>query len=232
MLAIFDIDGTLIDSNHLHVLSWQRALRANGRDVPAWVILAHMGMGGDRLVEAVAGAEAERRCGDAIRQAEGERYAELIDEARPLPGARDLIEAVRDRGWRIVLASSAKQEEVDHYLDLLEARGLVDGWTTAADVEHTKPAPDLVHAALERAGDAAEALMIGDTAWDARAAAKAGVPCAGVTSGGIAAQELRDAGAVEVYQSARAMLDDLDGLLDLAGVRVSATATGSPPAPR
>jgi HAD superfamily hydrolase (TIGR01509 family) len=216
-LAIFDVDGTLVDSNHLHVLSWQRALRAHGAEIPAWVILAHMGVGGDRLVEAVAGAEVERRCGDAIRHAEGVLYQQLIHETRPLPGARKLLEAVRDRGWQIVLASSAKQEEVDHYLDLLDARGLVDGWTTSADVEQTKPAPDLVHTALEQAGDVDMALMIGDTAWDARAAAEAGIPCIGVTSGGIAAQELRDAGAVEVYQSAEAMLEDVDAMLSLAG---------------
>jgi HAD superfamily hydrolase (TIGR01509 family) len=232
VLAIFDVDGTLIDSNHLHVLSWQRALRAHGQEVPAWVILAHMGMGGDRLVEAVAGGEVERDCGDDIRAAEGVLYQQLIHETRPLPGARRLLEAVRDRGWRLVLASSAKAQEVDHYLDLLDARGLVDAWTTAADVEQTKPAPDLVHAALDRAGDVDRALMIGDTAWDARAAAEAGIPCVGVTSGGIAAAELREAGAVEVYQSAEAMLDDLDGLLGLAGPTASATTTGSQTAPR
>jgi HAD superfamily hydrolase (TIGR01509 family) len=232
VLAIFDVDGTLIDSNHLHVLSWQRALRAHGQEVPAWVILAHMGMGGDRLVEAVAGGEVERDCGDDIRAAEGVLYQQLIHETRPLPGARRLLEAVRDRGWRLVLASSAKAEEVDHYLDLLDARGLVHAWTTAADVEQTKPAPDLVHAALDRAGDVDRALMIGDTTWDARAAAEAGIPCVGVTSGGIAAAELREAGAVEVYQSAEAMLDDLDRLLGLAGPTASATTTGSQPAPR
>jgi len=232
VLAIFDVDGTLIDSNHLHVLSWQRALRAHGQEVPAWVILAHMGMGGDRLVEAVAGGEVERGCGDGIRAAEGVLYQQLIHETRPLPGARRLLEAVRDRGWGLVLASSAKAEEVDHYLDLLDARGLVDAWTTAADVEQTKPAPDLVHAALDRAGDVDRALMIGDTTWDARAAGEAGIPCVGVTSGGIAAAELREAGAVEVYQSAEAVLDDLDGLLGLAGPTASATTTGSQPAPR
>ena len=107
-------------------------------------------MGGDQLVAALAGDDFEREHGDAVREAEGERYAELIEEVAPLPGARELLEALRERGHAVVLASSAKPHEVEHYLDLLDARELADGWTTSADVEQTKPAPDLVAAASRR----------------------------------------------------------------------------------
>src|SRR5436190_9840528 len=133
--AIVDIDGTLVDTNYHHAIAWQRALRRQGVVVPAWRIHRHIGMGGDQLVAAVAGGSVEDRCGDAVREAEGEIYMELIDEVGPLAGARDLIEALGERFDSVVLASSAKEEEVDHYLDLLDARELADAWTTAADAE-------------------------------------------------------------------------------------------------
>jgi HAD superfamily hydrolase (TIGR01509 family) len=161
-------------------------------------------MGGDQLVAAVAGDEVEERLGDAIRAAEKRLYAELSSEVRPFPGAHELIAMLRDRGIRVVLASSAKQDEVDLYLDMLEAREIVNGWTTSADVDHTKPAPDLVQAALEVAdaeGDAA--VMVGDSIWDVEAAGRAGIPAIGVLTGGFAESELRDAGAAAVYESVR-----------------------------
>src|SRR5947207_12783861 len=120
--AIVDIDGTLVDTNYQHSLAWQRALRRHGVVVPAWRIHRHIGMGGDQLVAAVAGEAVERSCGDAVRDAESEIYVEMIDEVAPLAGARELIEALGERFDSVVLASSAKQEEVDHYLDLLDAR--------------------------------------------------------------------------------------------------------------
>ncbi|NLT06374.1 MAG: HAD family hydrolase, partial [Solirubrobacterales bacterium] len=127
--AIVDVDGTLVDTNYLHALAWQRALRGEGREVPAWWIHRHIGMGGDQLVAAVGGDEAERESGDAAREAEGRLYRELIGEAAPLPGARELLEALADRAPRVVLASSAKEWEVDAYLDLLDARELATDWT-------------------------------------------------------------------------------------------------------
>lgn len=199
--AILDIDGTLVDTNYHHAIAWHRALRGRGHRVALWRIHRHIGMGGDQIVAALAGEEAERREGEEIRAAEGEAYAELIGEVEPMAGARELIEDLGEGGHKVVLASSAKAEEVDHYLDLLDARELVDSWTTAADVERTKPEPDLVHAALEKAGDESPAAMIGDSVWDVKAASAAGVPTLAVLTGGFSAAELREAGAAEVVES-------------------------------
>jgi HAD superfamily hydrolase (TIGR01549 family) len=207
--AILDIDGTLVDSNYQHALAWQRAFREHGVTVAAWRVHRHVGMGGDQLVAAVAGEEVEREHGDAIRDAEKRLYGEMIDEVVPLEGARELIEALCDRGHAVVLASSAKQEEVDHYLDLLAARDLVDGWTTSADVDATKPEPDLVAAALEKAGGLS-AMMVGDTTWDVEAALRADVKTIGVLTGGFSEDELLRAGAVGVFEGP----EDLTARLD------------------
>ena len=143
-VAIVDIDGTLVDTNYHHAIAWGRAFAEHGVTPALWRIHRHLGMGGDQLVAALAGEQVERRNGDAIREAEGRLYGELIAEVRPFEGARELIASLKDRGHAVVLASSAKAEEVDHYLDLLEARGLVDDWTTSTDVAATKPHPDLI----------------------------------------------------------------------------------------
>lgn len=206
--AIVDIDGTLVDTNYLHTLAWQRALRRHGRDVPAWRIHRHIGMGGDQLVAAVAGDESEREVGDAARSDEGEIYRELVGEASPLPGARELLAALADRAPRVVLASSAKEWEVDAYLDLLDARELADAWTSSADVEQTKPEPDLVRAALDKAGGG-PAVLIGDSVWDCEAAARAEIDSIGVLTGGFSECELRDAGAVAVFESAAELCERL-----------------------
>jgi HAD superfamily hydrolase (TIGR01549 family) len=199
--AILDIDGTLVDTNYHHTLAWHRALRGHGHTVAMWRVHRHIGMGGDKIVEALAGEEVEQAEGDSIRAAEGEAYAELIGEVEPMEGARGLIEDLREEGCRIVLASSAKAEEVDHYLDLLDARELVDDWTTSADVEQTKPAPDLVQVAIGKVGSEGPALMIGDSVWDVKAAKAASVPTVAVLTGGFSEAELREAGAIEVVES-------------------------------
>jgi HAD superfamily hydrolase (TIGR01509 family) len=209
--AILDIDGTLVDTNYHHTLAWYRAFRRHGVTPPVWRIHRHIGMGGDQLVAAVAGDEVERHSGDAIREDENEIYTELIDEVQPLDDARELIEDLGRRVDRVVLASSAKAHEVEHYLDLLDARDLADAWTTSADVESTKPEPDLVHAALEAVG-ADSGLMIGDTTWDCEAAGRAGLPCVAVLTGGFSARELLDAGAAAVFEDICALRRDLDGL--------------------
>jgi HAD superfamily hydrolase (TIGR01549 family) len=198
--AILDIDGTLVDSNYQHAIAWYRALRQHGHVLPIWRIHRHIGMGGDQLVASLCGDEVEEQQGDDIRDAEKALYMALIDEVEPLAGARELIVDLQRMGRRIVLASSAKPDEVEHYLDLLDARGLADAWTTAGDVESTKPEPDLVHAALERAGTDA-AVMVGDSTWDCEAAQRAGVQTIAVLTGGFSEQELREAGAVAVFRS-------------------------------
>lgn len=198
--AILDVDGTLVDSNYFHAIAWYRALARHGHVMPIWRVHRHMGMGGDQLVAALCGDDVERALGDDIRSAEHELYFELIDEVRPLAGARELIEELSRRGVRTVLASSAKPDEVEHYLDLLDARDLVDAWTTAGDVERTKPEPDLVHAALQRIGGG-PAVMVGDSTWDCEAARRAGVETVAVLTGGFSDSELLRAGATLVLRS-------------------------------
>ena len=198
--AILDVDGTLVDSNYQHVIAWYRAFRDHDVTPPMWRIHRHIGMGGDQLVAAVAGQALERESGDSIREAEKRLYEELIDEVSAFEGARELLDELNRRGHDVVLASSAKQEEVEHYVDLLDARGLADSWTTSADVERTKPAPDLVAVAMQRAG-ALSAVMVGDSTWDIEAAARAELKTLGVLTGGFSEAELLDAGAVAVFES-------------------------------
>ena len=209
--AILDIDGTLVDTNYHHAVAWFRAFTAHDIVLPIWRIHRHIGMGGDQLVTALCGDRVESAQGDEIRAAETDRYAELIGEVRTMEGSRELIEALKDRGHVVVLASSAKQDEVDVYLDLLDARDLADAWTTSADVESTKPAPDLVDAALERVGASgpSDATMVGDTPWDVEAARRAGVGTLAVMTGGFSEQELRDAGAVDVFESVAELCERL-----------------------
>ena len=198
--AILDVDGTLVDTNYHHTIAWYRAFRQHEIVLPVWRIHRHIGMGGDQLVGSLAGEDAETQKGDDIRSAEKALYLALIEEVEPLAGARDLIVDLKDAGHPVVLASSAKPEEVDHYLDLLDARRLVDDWTTSGDVEATKPEPDLVQAAVERAG-AEDAVMVGDSTWDCEAAKRAGVETIAVLTGGFSEQELRGAGASFVFES-------------------------------
>jgi HAD superfamily hydrolase (TIGR01549 family) len=207
--AILDVDGTLVDTNFQHAIAWYRAFRQHDVVLPIWRIHRHIGMGGDQLVEALCDERAEEEKGDDIRAAEKVLYAELIGEVEPLRGARGLIEDLKERGHAVVLASSAKEDEVDHYLDLLDARELADGWTTSADVEATKPEPDLVQAAVEKAGGG-EAVMVGDSTWDCEAAKRAGLETIAVLTGGFSAAELRDAGAVVAYESIEELRESLD----------------------
>ncbi|HYQ79375.1 MAG TPA: HAD family hydrolase [Solirubrobacterales bacterium] len=201
MNAILDVDGTLVDTNYHHALAWHRALHAHGHAVQMWKVHRHIGMGGDQILDALIGERAAAEQGEEIRAAEAEAYGELIGEVEPMAGARDLIEQLRAEGATVILASSAKQEEVDHYLDLLDARELVDGWTTASDVENTKPDPDLVNAALEKAGRDDPSVMVGDSVWDVKAAKAAGLPTLAVLTGGFSEAELREAGAVQVVET-------------------------------
>lgn len=206
-VAVVDVDGTLVDSNYQHAVAWFRAFRQCDVTVPVWRIHRAIGMGGDRLVAAVAGDEVERRHGDTLRAAWADLFDPVLGEITALAGARELLHALRDNDFTVVLASSGKPEHVHHYLDLLAARSLVDGWTTADDVEETKPAPDLIEVALDKAPrDDVRALAIGDSVWDCHAAGRIGVPTAAVRTGGFGVDELTEADAVTV-------LDDLPALI-------------------
>jgi len=209
--AVLDIDGTLVDTNYQHALAWYRAFRRHEIVLPVWRIHRGIGMGGDQLVKALTDDQTERELGDEIRAAEGDFYFELIDEVAPMEGSRELIVELGRRGHIVVLASSAKKEEVNRYLDLLDAHDLADAWTTSADVEATKPAPDLVNVALERvAGSSDDAVMVGDTPWDVHAARGAAVDTIAVLTGGFGADELRDAGAIAVFESVAELRSRLD----------------------
>jgi HAD superfamily hydrolase (TIGR01549 family) len=214
--VVLDVDGTLVDTNYQHAIAWHRAMRDRGYVVQLWQIHRHIGMGGDQLVAALIGEDGERLDGDAIREAEGEAYGELIGEVQAMDGASELLRELGEDGATVVLASSAKAEEVEHYLDLLDARRLVAAWTTAADVERTKPQPDLVRVALEKAGDGGPAVMVGDSTWDVKAATAADVPTLAVRTGGFSAEELRDAGAAGVVDSIGELRKDRSTLPELA----------------
>ena len=198
--AILDIDGTLVDTNYHHTIAWYRAFRQSGVTLPLWRIHRHIGMGGDQLVAALTSRAFEASHGDEVRMAEKIVYRELIDEVRPLEGARELVEDLKRRGHPVVLASSAKPDEVEHYLDLLDVRELADGWTDSGDVERTKPEPDLVKAALHKAGGG-EGVMVGDSTWDCLAAGRAGIETLAVLTGGFREGALREAGAAAVFGS-------------------------------
>ncbi len=208
--AILDIDGTLVDTNYQHAVAWYMAFRQHDVFLPVWRIHRHLGMGGDQLVGALAGEAFDREAGDAVRGAHDALYLAGIQSVSVLDGARALIEELKRRGHPVVLASSAKQREADHYLDLLDGRELVDAWTTSDDVERTKPDPDLVRAALAKLGHE-EGVMVGDTPWDVEAAARVGVPTIAVLTGGFSAEELREAGAANVFGSLGELRESLAG---------------------
>ena len=204
--ALLDVDGTLVDSVYQHTLTWQRALARYGYEVPAWRCHRHIGMGGDQIVTALAGDEAEREHGGEIRALESDLFGELIDEIGALPGAADLVRALAGRGHDVVLASSAGGDEAEAHIDELGVRETISGYTTSAAVEATKPEPDLVKAAIEKAGDVEAAVLVGDSTWDIEAAKRAGIESIGLLCGGFSEAELREAGAVAVFEDPAELL--------------------------
>ncbi len=202
--AIFDVDGTLVDTNYHHALAWYRAFRECDIVLPVWRLHRHVGMGGDKFFGAVAGEDVEERLGEGLRSRWEELFDELMDEVAPLAGARQLLQELKCRGSSIVLASSAIEKHLDAFLEKLDARELVDGWTTKDDVKGSKPEPDLVNAGLAKAGTR-DAVMVGDSPYDCEAARRAGIETITVMTGGFSEEELRDAGAASVFES----LEDL-----------------------
>lgn len=207
--AIFDVDGTLVDSNYHHALAWFRAFRQHDVTIPIWHLHRAIGMGGDQLVAHVAGDDVERRNGDAIRAAHTEYADDLLGEVCALPRARDLLVQVRRRGFRLVLATSGQPRHVERLLDLVDGAALADTETSSENVAASKPAPDLLHDALARAGGAS-AVLVGDSTWDGVAARRAGVGFLAVRTGGFSPDELTDAGADAVFDSLGDLVDELD----------------------
>jgi phosphoglycolate phosphatase len=210
--VVLDVDGTLVDSVYTHVHAWCRAFHAIGTDVPSWRIHRAIGMGGDRLVTAVAGERVESALGEEVRRLHGEFYEELFHTVRALPGADDLVPTLGKHGLEVVLASSGSVEHTRLALELLGINDMDTPVVTSADVDASKPAPDLVEAALERVGSR-DAVMVGDAVWDVRAAVAAGIPAIGLRSGGFSEAELREAGCAAVYDGPA----DLVELLEEAG---------------
>jgi phosphoglycolate phosphatase len=213
--VVLDLDGTLVDSVYEHVRAWKVAFQRIGVEVPGVRIHRAIGMGGDRLVTAVAGEQVEHGAGDEVRSIHDDLFADRIAEVRALPGAADLIRRIVATGRQAVLATSSKPDQVDRLLDLVECAHQLRHVVTSKDAEGTKPAPDVVEVALDRAGSR-RAVVVGDSTWDVHAAARAGIPCLGVRSGGISSAELTEAGAVAVYEGPEELAAELDLALRLS----------------
>lgn len=212
--ALFDVDGTLVDTNYLHAVTWWQAFAQAGYDVPMTDIHHAIGMGSDQLLETLLPAGRDTRADSDLRTAHTALYATYWCRLRPLPGAVELMRACQKSGLTVVLASSADPQEFAALRAALHAEDAIDDATSAADVDTSKPAPDLVDVALRKARTRPDqAVFVGDTVWDVTACQRAGVPCIGLRSGGISAGELLDAGAAAVFAGPADLLDSTAGQL-------------------
>jgi HAD superfamily hydrolase (TIGR01549 family) len=214
--AVFDIEGTLLDSNYHHAVAWSRAFdQVLDRHVPVALIHRHIGMGGDRLVAAVAGDDVEQQHGDDVRERWEKEYDQVIDGTQLFDGARELLAAMGRAGLKVVLASSSIPKHAERPLELLHADEHSDAWTTSEDAEESKPDAELIDKALEKVRGS-RAVMVGDAVWDVEAASRAELPAIGLATGGYSRQELLDAGAVAVYDDPADLLEHLDEALAAA----------------
>jgi HAD superfamily hydrolase (TIGR01509 family) len=205
--VLLDIDGTLVDSNYFHVVAWSRAFRKHDLTVTLNAIHRLIGMGADQLLERLAPDDDA----DAIEKAWQREFAQLRDEITALPGAADLVRTLKERGFTTVYATSGQPDDVEALRKVIDADDYVDHVVNSSEVEQSKPAPDIFEVAMQRAGVSAnQAIVIGDTVWDAQAAAACGLRCVAVLTGGISKAELTDAGAAAVYDSAANLLQHLD----------------------
>ncbi len=204
---LFDIDGTLVDSNNLHARAWQEVFHEAGHDFPLDIIHDQVGKGGDNLVPSLLPDLTEEEQ-ETIADAHGPRYREkYVAEVRPFPKARDLLARAKQQGFTVALATSANPEELEYYVELLDAHELVDLTTDKGDVEATKPAPDIFAAAIKKAGARpGQALVIGDTPYDVLAAKRAGIGAIALLSGGFPKEDLLAAGALAIYRDAAELL--------------------------
>jgi phosphoglycolate phosphatase len=209
-VVVLDLDGTLVDSVYQHVVAWHAAFHDVGLHVSAVRLHEAIGMGGDRLVAHVAGDPAESAVGEDVRRLHDDYFRSYLRTVCALDGAADLVETLAGHGHRLVLASSSESDLVDELLDLVGVRHLLTAVVTGSDDAATKPAPDMVELAIERAGGG-QAIVIGDAVWDVLSAEAAGVPCIGLRSGGVSAERLGTSGAAWVYDGPRDLLDHLEG---------------------
>ena len=210
--VLFDVDGTLVDTNDLHAWAWVEALRHFGHDFPVETVRAQIGKGGDNLLPTLLGDIAEREH-EAIEDFRGTLFKrDYLPRATPFPGVRALFERLAGDGVRIVLASSSGKEEVAFHLALIGCEDLVAATTSRDDVESSKPCPDIFEAALARVAPVtgADAIVVGDSPWDVLAAGRAGLPIIGFRSGGFADRLLLDAGAVALFDGPADLLARYD----------------------
>jgi HAD superfamily hydrolase (TIGR01509 family) len=220
--ALFDVDGTLVDSNYLHAVTWWQAFTQAGHDVPMAAIHRAIGMGSDQLLDALLPAGRDTGADADIRTAHTALYATYWSRLKPLAGAAELLRACRKSGLTVVLASSADPPEFAVLRAALNAEEAIDEAVSAADVDTSKPAPDLVQVALRKARTPPQqAVFVGDTVWDVKACQRAGVPCIGLRSGGICTEELVSAGASAVFGGPAE-------LLEATGGRLAAALPGQP----
>ncbi len=202
---LFDLDGTLVDTNYLHTVAWARAFADVGEWVPMNAIHRLVGMGGDQLVSELLGHGSQR----AVR-ARSSRYRELLPDARAFPGAADLVRAVKHEGLAAVVATSSPADELDVVMDLLSIGEELDAITTADDVRHSKPSPEVFCVAMDSAGlDPARTVAVGDSVWDVKAARSAGIACIAVETGGFSRHELNEVGALNVFGDVQELLRQL-----------------------
>uniref|UniRef100_A0AAU2UWW3 HAD family hydrolase n=1 Tax=Streptomyces sp. NBC_00003 TaxID=2903608 RepID=A0AAU2UWW3_9ACTN len=209
--ALFDVDGTLVDTNHLHVVTWWEAFRQAGYDVAMHDVHRAIGLGSDDLVEHLLGKDRDPDEDERLSAAHTALYGTYFERLPPLDGARDLLRELAGRGWRIVLATSAGGPELKALRRAIDADDVIAGVASADDVSEGKPAPDPVHRALELAeADPSEAVFVGDTVWDMKAARSADVRPVALLAGGIARADLEEAGAQAVYGDPAELLTHLD----------------------
>ncbi|GGQ54246.1 HAD family hydrolase [Couchioplanes azureus] len=209
--VLFDVDGTLVDTTYLHAVAWWEALRQHDRDVPMARIHRAIGMGSDKILDHLLGTDRDTGADDRLSAAHDVLYGAWWERLRPLPGAADLLRACAGRGLAVVLASSSKGPELAKLRRVVDADDVITAATSSADAEESKPAPDILEAALDQSGvDARQCVFVGDSVWDVKAAAKLDIPCIGLTCGGTGADELSQAGAVETYEDPAGLLAALD----------------------
>jgi phosphoglycolate phosphatase len=214
-VSVLDLDGTLVYSVYVHAVAWREAFAEVGLEVATYQLHRAIGMGGDRLVAEVAGDAAEQAVGDVVRDLHERIFVARLPEVRRLGGADELLQACHDAGLRVVMASSSQPETTDKVLGLLERAHLIEEVVPGSEGA-SKPAPDLVETALDRAGSR-RAFLVGDAVWDVASAERAGIPCIGLLTGGYSEAELRDAGAVAVFDTPRELAADLDTALAAVG---------------
>nr|WP_296070983.1 HAD family hydrolase [uncultured Actinoplanes sp.] len=209
--VLFDVDGTLVDTTYLHAVAWWEALRQHDRDVPMAAIHRGIGMGSDKLLDHLLGEQRDHDDDEAMVKAHEVLYGAWWERLRPLPGAADCLRTVAGRGLAVVLASSAREAELGKLRRVLDADDVITAATSSADAEQSKPAPDILQAALDQSDvDPRRAVFVGDSVWDVQAAAKLDIPCIGLTCGGTSADELAKAGAVATYEDPAGLIAGLD----------------------